>query len=121
MPPAPTAAPASSPVNDTLFHPTGAATGTPLPTKRLTVRVSVKKLKHGKRRITVYGAAPAKAHLKIALRRGHKRALVRKRTTKLNAYRVKFTVRKRGKYRVRVSGRVGTTRLRAVARARRVR
>jgi hypothetical protein len=115
LPPAPTKAPASSPVNQVLFSPTGTPAST---TQRLTARVSVKKLKGGKRRITVYGTAPAKAKLRITLRRGKTKAIVRKRTTKLNAYTVSFLVKKRGRYTVKVTTKVGTQRLKATKRKR---
>jgi predicted acyl esterase len=119
LPPSPTAAPAGSPVYNTGTAIPGASIP-PTKVKRLTARISVKKLRHHRRRVTVYGSSPAGARLVIKLR-GGKRAAVRRVKTKLSAYRVSFTVRKRGRYRVRVSGRVGATHLRAATRSRKVR
>jgi predicted acyl esterase len=119
LPPAPTAAPAGSPVYNTATAIPGASLP-PTKVKRLTARISVKRLRHHRRRVTVYGRAPAGARRVIRLR-GGKRAAVRRVRTKLSAYRVSFTVRRRGRYRARVTGRVGATRLRAVSRSRRVR
>jgi predicted acyl esterase len=116
--PSPRKAPAGSAVYNTNTVIPGAPA--PAKAKRLTARVSVKRLKHGKRRITVYGVAPTGAKVAVKLR-GRGAKATKRVTAKVDAYRVSFTVRKRGRYKVRVSGRVGATRLKTVARSRRVR
>ena len=83
--------------------------------KRLRVRIAIRG-----RRIVVYGNAPARARLRVALRRGKRTVAVRRLRTKVNAFRVTLRARRAGRYRVHVSGRKGKARLRA-ARAVRVR
>jgi photosystem II stability/assembly factor-like uncharacterized protein len=91
--------------------------------KRLTAKVTVKRLRKGKRRITVSGTAPARTRVTVRLSGGKlKRAVVRRaKAKKAGTYRVRFVVRKRGRYKVRVTGRAGTKRLKAVVRTKRVR
>jgi photosystem II stability/assembly factor-like uncharacterized protein len=91
--------------------------------KRLTARVTAKRLRKGKRRITVSGTAPARTRVTVRLTGSKlKRAVVRRaRAKKAGTYRVRFIVRRPGRYKVRVTGRAGTKRLKAVTRTKRVR
>ena len=96
---------------------TAAPAPTPSPTPgtpgaaRIRVRIA-----HTKRRISVYGDAPQGARLTVALKRGRRVVAARRVTTKVNAFRVTFKVRKKGRYRAVVSARVGGKSLRASSR-----
>jgi hypothetical protein len=71
--------------------------------------------------IVVYGDAPKGARVTVKLLRSGRAAATKRVRAKINAYRVRFSGVRAGRYSARVTARVGRRTLRASVRARRIR
>ncbi len=83
---------------------------------RLKIRIA-----HRKRRIVVYGSAPQGVKIAVRLKRRGKVVRHRTRTTRVNAFRMTFRVKRAGRYRAVVTAKVDGKTLRARTKRLRVR
>jgi hypothetical protein len=70
--------------------------------RRLVARIA-----RSESKVVVYGYAPSGSPVTVTLLRGTRRAAVRHTRARFDAYRVTFNVRRAGRYRGRVSARIG--------------